>query len=645
MCLLSFLQSKNNDQAKEIGENLYVDNILLSANTPSKALKKYHESKALLAMNLREYVSNSNEVNSAIPIYDRTPSGIIKLLGVTYNTESDEFTLELKFPDNKNVTKRDVLSQLNSIYDPLGIAAPLTIHLKHLMREIYDRTIEWKEPESKDLADIWNDTCSKTNSISLSAPRFPFEDYIDSFSLWVFSDASIQALAVCAYFRNEHTVKVSPLTSGKTRLTPKKIKQTIPKLELLAILMAARLGKTTTNKNKKPVSHINILSDSEIALSWVTSKGNLPLFVENQRYRIMKVKQAVKTQGMSINFWHVPSDKNPADAGTRGTDSEHIHQLPWILGPNWLREAQIPSPLVLKNTTASDTPETQDDDPADTHTTSLHVANTSPPDSPAAQGLLSLARFSRLDKAIRTMTRVRKTICLWVDKVNRRKASSTLLCLDTLRRLSPSWNITADEFSMSETILLADLHKSISVEDLGKRSPQKQVFRDNAVIIRHQSRLQNSVLPEDTKNNIYVDKDSDLARLILSDIHHKNAHSGKDHTLCIARARFWIPRPSGCLQENGKTMRYMHKMARASVRRPGNATNTKGQSHFDKTFQENRMRLHGTISDQGVREVLHLPLHMPHNQSGSPRSGGKHVSSSVFFNHSNASYLDVASPN
>ncbi|XGW35161.1 hypothetical protein V3C99_018856 [Haemonchus contortus] len=298
MCLFSFLQSKNNDLVKGIDENLYVGNILLSANTPSEALKKYYESKALpaeIGMNLIEYVANFNEVNSAIPVYGRAPSGTIKLLGVTYDTESDEFTHELKFPDNKKLTKKDVLSQLNSIYDPLGIAAPLTIHLKHLMREIYGRTIKWKEPVSKDLADIWNDTCSKMNSISSSVPRFPFEDNIDSFLLWVFSDASIQALAVCAYFRNEHTLKVSPLTSGETRLTPKKIKQTIPKLELLAILTAARLGKTIVAASKEPVSHINILSDSEIALSWATSKGNLPVFVENQRYRIMKVIQAVET--------------------------------------------------------------------------------------------------------------------------------------------------------------------------------------------------------------------------------------------------------------------------------------------------------------------------------------------------------------
>ncbi|VDO39662.1 unnamed protein product [Haemonchus placei] len=206
-CLLSFLQCKDNDLAKDIDEKLYVDNILLSADTPSEALKKYHESKALpaeIGMNPREYVSNSNEVNSAIPVYG-APSGTIKLLRVTYNTESDEFTLELKFPDNKNLTKSDVLSQLNSIYDPLGVAAPLTIHLKHIMRKIHDRTIEWKEPVSKDLADIWKDTGSKLNSISLSVPRFSFEDNIDSFTIWVFSDASTQALAVCAYFRNEHT--------------------------------------------------------------------------------------------------------------------------------------------------------------------------------------------------------------------------------------------------------------------------------------------------------------------------------------------------------------------------------------------------------------------------------------------------------
>ncbi|KHJ87661.1 integrase core domain protein [Oesophagostomum dentatum] len=36
----------------------------------------------------------------------------------------------------------------------------------------------------------------------------------------------------------------------------------------------------------------------------------------------------------------------------------------------------------------------------------------------------------------------------------------------------------------------------------------------------------------------------DLTRLIIEKLHTENGHCGKEHTLCIARQRFWIPRPA-----------------------------------------------------------------------------------------------------
>lgn len=108
MALLAYLQSKNTSLSKEILDNLYVENILLSASTPAEAIRKYRESKALLAeigMNLREYISNSEEVNDAIPEKDRAPSGIMKLLGVKYDPRTDFFHLSMNFPKSRRSQK------------------------------------------------------------------------------------------------------------------------------------------------------------------------------------------------------------------------------------------------------------------------------------------------------------------------------------------------------------------------------------------------------------------------------------------------------------------------------------------------------------------------------------------------------------
>ncbi|XGW11134.1 hypothetical protein V3C99_012553 [Haemonchus contortus] len=181
MCLLAFLKSKGTPLSQEIIKNLYVDNVLLTAESPSEAIAVYRESYGLLerkglfaeiGMNLREYVSNCDEVNCSIPEQDRAPNGIVKILSVEYNTQSDIFSITLKLNKKVSLTKKDIVSQLNSIYDPIGIAGPLTIRLKHLMREIYNSGIGWKDPIPPNLGKEWAKTCQDLNNSFAAAPCF-----------------------------------------------------------------------------------------------------------------------------------------------------------------------------------------------------------------------------------------------------------------------------------------------------------------------------------------------------------------------------------------------------------------------------------------------------------------------------------------
>ena len=55
-------------------------------------------------------------------------------LGVCWNLHSDEFTFRVTIED-KPFTRRGVLSSINSLFDPLGLTAPVTIAGKSLLRE------------------------------------------------------------------------------------------------------------------------------------------------------------------------------------------------------------------------------------------------------------------------------------------------------------------------------------------------------------------------------------------------------------------------------------------------------------------------------------------------------------------------------
>ncbi|XGW34218.1 hypothetical protein V3C99_018218, partial [Haemonchus contortus] len=174
MALASYLNGHASPLANEIADHLYVDNIMMMANTVEEALCKYHQSKELFAkigMNLREYISNSYEVNSAIPKEDRLETDCLKVLGVNYDTATDTYRVRTNFRLADKLTKKDIVSQINSVYDPIGLAGPLLVQLKSLMREVFDQGVDWKTYLDSVTCHKWNQLCSEITNATISVPR------------------------------------------------------------------------------------------------------------------------------------------------------------------------------------------------------------------------------------------------------------------------------------------------------------------------------------------------------------------------------------------------------------------------------------------------------------------------------------------
>ena len=103
--------------------------------------------------------------------------GTQKVLGVSWNPVLDtiQFNINLNFPiisvsegggcdsgedetENKIpnlLSKRIVLSQLNGIYDPLGLLVPFTIKGKLLMRNLWAKHLDWDTPLSGEERSKW----------------------------------------------------------------------------------------------------------------------------------------------------------------------------------------------------------------------------------------------------------------------------------------------------------------------------------------------------------------------------------------------------------------------------------------------------------------------------------------------------------
>ncbi len=98
------------------------------------------------------------------------------------------------------------------------------------------------------------------------------------------------------------------LVLSKARLAPIK-GLTIPRMELMGMLIGTRLLNFVESKLHVPVRDRFLWSDSQCVLHWLTSNKKLPVFVEK---RIREIKMVTKT----TTFHYIPTELNPADLAT-----------------------------------------------------------------------------------------------------------------------------------------------------------------------------------------------------------------------------------------------------------------------------------------------------------------------------------------
>ena len=181
-----------------------------------------------------------------------TKSAETKLLGPPWNKSLD--TLNIPFPTGTNQersdssnTKREVLSQLAKVYDPLGIVSPTTICGKFIFRDICEKTFPWDAPLNEGLTKKWEKwQRSLPGFVTVPKSIARFREPINSIELHSFRNASGKGVCTAVY-----TVvkKESGTTQGlvitKSRLAKQNL--TMPRLELVAGHMTVNLGVNVRN--------------------------------------------------------------------------------------------------------------------------------------------------------------------------------------------------------------------------------------------------------------------------------------------------------------------------------------------------------------------------------------------------------------
>ncbi|GFW18179.1 DUF1758 domain-containing protein [Trichonephila clavipes] len=169
-------------------EDFYVDDLITGTNSKEDAKKLVSQVIELMKKGgfpIRKWASNESSVLESLPTELRSSSGslhieedhLMKILGIIWNSKEDTFRINISPPNEVRPTKRQLLSTIAKIYDPLGFLSPTTIQLKILMQDIWKENISWNDPVTDCIFESWTQFKNQMKHLAeIQIPRYLAED-------------------------------------------------------------------------------------------------------------------------------------------------------------------------------------------------------------------------------------------------------------------------------------------------------------------------------------------------------------------------------------------------------------------------------------------------------------------------------------
>ncbi|KAL7631639.1 UNVERIFIED_CONTAM: hypothetical protein RMT77_018057 [Armadillidium vulgare] len=510
--------------------NLYMDNFLYTCSSVEEMKIVFQQTTSRLregGFDLCSWSSNNRELRGIFQQENKISSHQCqeeRVLGYLFQVDSDTFSLS-DFKLGEVTTKRQLLSEVAKVFDPLSLFLPVTIRGRLLVKKTWEQEIDWDEEVDQDLRKAWGKLRQDLESLkTLKFPRSCFETNETDSSIDLFCDASTQCYGFVAYITSESNG--SNILWSKGKVAPSKGK-TLPMLELLSVYLALKcLPQVLSSFSSTRFREVRIFSDSQISLAWLLygGKKNKSIFVRNRIQDIRLMTDALrKDHSLLSTFHYVKSEENPADLLTRGISLKEFnkkYQL-WSHGPEWLSS----NPTYWPKTVCEYLEKGVSIPSSSTPVFSVISESRSPP-------VVDFSRFSSYRSLIRVCSLLYRFSAANRDHlVCDRKAR--LYCLKVMQKESFS-----KEFEFLEKVREKQSN-TIRPPDLVNHL---NLFIDDEGLIRSKGRLSRSNYYEyDVINPILMGKKHHLTHLLIRQAHFDCKHLGIQATLTNLRLKgFWI---------------------------------------------------------------------------------------------------------
>lgn len=498
-----------------VRHSMYVDDCLISVNIKEDAILLIDGLPELLNTGgfvLTKFVVNDEELLKEVPkahaeVHEFTPEVVGRTLGVKWNVYNDSFCYEVKFSSPISVvTRRSILSFVNSIFDPLGLSYPWIITGRLLFQAATRQGLGWDDQVADEISSKWHawiQTLQTLHGVQFGRCLIGRSFFGGHVEFHVFADASQSAYGACIYIRCVSSFgEVSTnLVAAKAHVAPLK-QQTIPRLELQAAVTAVKLAASVKQFLGLDNALIHYWCDSQIVLAYIASDTRrFKTFVAN---RVGTIRSLSSPQ----DWRYVISGDNPADMLTK---CRPIDTETWKFGPQWLQENY---PFWYPRDSVSDW-NIDDNDPE----------------------VSKVVLCTEFAPASNWIDRMAKRYSSWVSL--RRGVAWILKFCEYLKRKRQiqSCNLSAADIQDAQTLITLRAQSCGFPDEFGgiiKRSSRifaLSPFKDESGLLRVGGRTGH--------HPVLVPHSHPISALLLR-YYHELSHSGVEWTLSRVREKFWV---------------------------------------------------------------------------------------------------------
>ena len=523
-------RSINEEAATKIEDDSYVDDIVTGADDDEgyQSLKKHcPEILSKGNFSLKGITTVGDRSEESVKLLGSGAYG--RVLGLQWDPENDVLLVKVRINFSKKernirtekdislediptivtlkLTRRLLLSVVNSCYDPYGLLAPLTVQMKIHLRNLHrkEANLTWDESLSKEVKLHWVEVLTRIKQ----AEHITFKrcikppNTLGNPSLIICSDGSEDAMCASAHIRWELEGNIHcQLWASKTRVTPLK-KMTIPRVEMQAAVLGTRLSKAIQEGSIWEFEEVVHVIDAGCVLA--TLKNNTSALGEWWGNRVQECLNSTQ-----ISQWlHVRSKLNIADLGTRtsATAEDINEQSEWQNGPSWMYLPRDEWPIT------EDTDGRVPDEALVRRHVSAHATISEP--------VISFAKY--VGKSYQFILNLTARILKIFESKSFR-----------ITHLTPEDLEKAEEFVIQSSMKFTQ--QELQKGHLASLRPEKN---SNGVICLNSRALEGLQNHYDTKEFPILCEKDPVAHLWMKKVHWED-HSGVTRTVAKSRRKFWI---------------------------------------------------------------------------------------------------------